>query len=83
MQADDGYDRHADKHAGQHDRDDPGSPVCGLGRRLGDSRCVDEGVGEEEKELHVLYNDRPDGSVARLPVTTVLLNPEWGAGRIY
>ena len=36
----------------QHDEDEPGSAVSGLGRGLGDAHGVDEGVRDEEKKLH-------------------------------
>ncbi len=41
------------KYGGEHDDDEPGGPVGGLRRRLGDSHGVDEGVRDEVDELHV------------------------------
>ena len=39
-------------HSGQHDEDEPGSAVSGLGRGLRDAHGVDEGVRDEEEKLH-------------------------------
>lgn len=52
VQAKDGYGYYANENGKKHDSDDPGSAVCGTGRRLGDAHGVDEGVGEEEEKLH-------------------------------
>ncbi len=38
----------------QHDEDEPGGAVSGLGGGLGDAHGIDEGVRDEEEELHVL-----------------------------
>jgi hypothetical protein len=37
----------------EQDNDKPGGPVCGLWRGLGDPHGVDEGVRDEQDELHV------------------------------
>ena len=39
-------------HSGQHDEDEPGSAVSGLGRGLRDAHGVNKGVRDEEEKLH-------------------------------
>jgi hypothetical protein len=41
------------EHSREHQEDEPRSPICGLGGGLGDAHGVDEGVRDEEEELHV------------------------------
>ena len=51
----DGHDDDGDdgcKDGGEHDDDEPGGTVGGLGRRLGDPHGVDKGVRDELDELH-------------------------------
>jgi hypothetical protein len=40
-------------HGCEHDNDEPGGAICGLWRGLRDAHGVDEGVRNEEDELHV------------------------------
>jgi hypothetical protein len=47
-------DRHdRGKDGGQHNENEPGGAVCGLGRGLGDAHGVDKGVRDEKEKLHV------------------------------
>jgi len=51
----DGHDCDGDdgsEYGGEHDDDEPGGAVCGLGRGLGDPHGVDKGVRDELDELH-------------------------------
>ena len=41
------------EYGDEHDNDEFSRAVCGLGRGLGDSHGVDEGVRDEEEELHI------------------------------
>jgi hypothetical protein len=52
------------EHGRQHDEDEPRSPICGLGRGLGDAHGVDESVRDEEEELHVNLDGVTGGIVA-------------------
>jgi hypothetical protein len=45
------------KYGSEHDNDEPGGTVCGLGRRLGDTHGVDKGVRDELDELHVSFDE--------------------------
>jgi hypothetical protein len=52
----DGHRRNGDDkgdNAGEHDDDEPGCAVFGLRRGLGDTHGVDEGVRDEQEELHL------------------------------
>ena len=45
------------KDSCQHGNDEQGGSVCGLGRGLSDAHGVDEGVRDEVKELHRLFDE--------------------------
>jgi hypothetical protein len=52
----DGHGRNRDDkgdNAGEHDDDEPGRAVFGLRRGLGNTHGVDEGVRDEQEELHL------------------------------
>jgi hypothetical protein len=51
----DGQSRHRGNNGdnrSEHDHDEPGRPVFGLRRGLGDAHGVDESVRDEQEELH-------------------------------
>ena len=52
MDSDDGDGGDSSDHRGEHDEDEPGRTVCGLRRGLRNSHGVDEGVRDEQDELH-------------------------------
>ena len=43
------------KYSGEHDKDEPGSAVCGLRGGLSDAHGVDKDVRDELDELHVFW----------------------------
>lgn len=47
------------KYSREQSDDEPGSTICSLWRRLGDSHGVDEGVRDEEEELHGFFDEGP------------------------
>jgi hypothetical protein len=42
-------------HAGKQCENEPGGAFCGLWRGLGDPHGVDEGVRDEQEEVHILW----------------------------
>ena len=48
----DGDSGHGGEDGSQHGHDEPGGPIGGLWRGLGDAHRADEGVRDEEEKLH-------------------------------
>jgi hypothetical protein len=42
-------------HGGEQREDEPCSALCGLRRGLSDAHGVDEGVRDEQEEVHILW----------------------------
>jgi hypothetical protein len=49
---DDGDGSDDSDYGEEHDNDELSGSICGLGRGLSDTHGVDEGVRDEEEELH-------------------------------